>query len=34
MNVIKYNDSPYNQNLNGSNTNFKKHGQGVCYEER
>ncbi len=30
MNVFKYDDSPYNQNLNGSNTNSKTHGQGVC----
>ncbi len=36
MNVIKYNDSPYNQNLNCSNTNlnFKTNEQGDYYEER
>lgn len=34
MNVIMYNDSPYNQDLNCSNTSFKTHEQGDCYEER
>lgn len=34
MNVIKYKDSPYNQNLNCSNANFKPHEQGDYYEER